>query len=1230
MGLIIGGLLLLWFALPLWFPWILRPLATKENVHYTRYERLGYANFAIHGLSFTNQDIRLKAERIETVVPSVWLWRLARKDFGQTFFAATDWELESLPSGGPSTPVYAQASEVNQVAKTLERWLPTAVLSNGTVRVQGQTLPIPAATWNQAQLDCLVELPPKGQIANLKLDFAKQPQTLDFVSEALGLSTDARISLGATNLEIKGEGSWRSNQFELAGEFGLTDSLPAKAHFEARSFSIPAQWIYLPAYREINGSVSANWQTGAFGLDLAVQVQPGAGNTNRQPIQVSLHSHGDTNSAIIDSARVSGPWVELELSKNLQIYFQGPLMREPGSLNLSADLNRQPWLPLKGKLSGTLEFTPTAQKFPDVGFRLHGSNIVHAVVSANSLDLKGSLKWPWLEVDAADAAFADNSKASLQVKVQLETEYIGEGQFSFQGGLPRKWLPEGYSFEELSARGTVQGTLDDLKHRGHLDVTDFTAPELRPLQIGMDWQGEQTNVLLADLVASSGKCSLHARLGISNELDHTELELTQLSLRTNEETLLELTQPSRMAFERSSQTNEWLLRTTPVHLEGTGGQLQVNGSVTWPERGVVEVSVQKMETTILAPFLKEKIPDITVKRLSTWAHWTNGPASFGALLSASGTPPSEVRLPTVVTNTLSTNLLVDLELTAGGNPNGIVLSNLEVTSLTSSVVIARGFLPMTLHPGAGTNTITFDTEHSLFFNAAVQPQAFFWRVISNWSGLGLVEPNLQVNVSGTWPAPKGKIELSAQRIELSGATWRIPKLENLQINLSMDRQVARLTKGELLVQGQPATLTGELPLGEQVWRDLKKKNLPAWSEATVRLRVENAQLAAFAHLLPELLTPQGELSLELSMQPGANIEGYLWLHDARTRPLANAGPLRDIEMRMTLENDRLRLESAAARVGGANVVLSGVADLHGTNWWGGQLPPFSVSLRGINVPLSRQPDSIVRSDLLLALTKTNGAPPMISGLARLRDSFYLSDLSSLVPTGVATPSRRPPYFSLETPGLADWRLGVRVEGPGFLHVSSPLFSGRVSANLRVNGTLKDPIALGDLRIDSGLVRFPFASLQVQQGLVNLTSDDPYHPHLFVNATSRQYGFDIRMEVTGPVDAPILQFTSTPPLSSQQILLMVTAGQLPRGQNSLSSQQKAETAALFLGRDVLSKIGIGGEAEQRITIRAGQDVSEQGRSTYDVEIKLTDDWSVEGEYDRFGDFNAGVKWRVYSK
>jgi translocation and assembly module TamB len=121
-----------------------------------------------------------------------------------------------------------------------------------------------------------------------------------------------------------------------------------------------------------------------------------------------------------------------------------------------------------------------------------------------------------------------------------------------------------------------------------------------------------------------------------------------------------------------------------------------------------------------------------------------------------------------------------------------------------------------------------------------------------------------------------------------------------------------------------------------------------------------------------------------------------------------------------------------------------------------------------------------------------------------------------------------------------------------------------------------------------------------------------------------------MEVSGAVDGPVIQFTSNPALSSEQILLMLTAGQLPQGSYTLTPQQRAQTVALFLGKDLLAKLGLSDQTQERLTIRSGEEISEQGRPTYHVEYRLTQRWFVVGEYDRFGDFNGGFKWRIYSK
>src|SRR5207245_11255248 len=142
-------------------------------------------------------------------------------------------------------------------------------------------------------------------------------------------------------------------------------------------------------------------------------------------------------------------------------------------------------------------------------------------------------------------------------------------------------------------------------------------------------------------------------------------------------------------------------------------------------------------------------------------------------------------------------------------------------------------------------------------------------------GMVLRDTNLSVNVSGTWPAARGEIQLQAQQIQFRKSAKRIPTLEALRLAVQLDRQQARVAECQLLVQGQPVTLTGEIPLGENFWARLGERKYPDWENASARLQIEEAQIAAFEPLFPNLFAREGEFNLDVSLLPGCKPEGVL-------------------------------------------------------------------------------------------------------------------------------------------------------------------------------------------------------------------------------------------------------------------------------------------------------------------------------------------------------------------
>jgi translocation and assembly module TamB len=499
----------------------------------------------------------------------------------------------------------------------------------------------------------------------------------------------------------------------------------------------------------------------------------------------------------------------------------------------------------------------------------------------------------------------------------------------------------------------------------------------------------------------------------------------------------------------------------------------------------------------------------------------------------------------------------------------------------------------------------------------------FWERLGKLLGVRLMDPQIQGRISGRWNAPKGEISATVAKIESLRTNAHLPPITDLRLSAQLDRRQIRIPELEAKIEGQPVRFSGQLPLREKA---ANFKEIPNWTHAQGQLSIESAALAPFARYYPRLLAPVGQIDAEITFGAG-NLGGHLTITNATTQPLGDFGALREISARLEFDGRVIRLQEGRARLGGEPVVASGFINMQSNSFR--TLPPFHINVLATNVALVRQPETVIRSDLDIALINSATNPPVISGTVLLRDSFYLSDLESLVPGSVAQPERRPPYFSVEAQPVADWRLNLHVTGSEFLKLKTPFLRGTVSADFRLQGTLREPIAVGEGRMNSGVVEFPFGTLSVKQARAWLTREQPFSPQIYMTAAAKRFSYDVTLEVTGSANEPLLRFSSVPSLTSEKIFLMLTAGELPRDDITFSTEQKAQRFAIFVGSKLLRSLGFGGTSE-RLTIRSGEEITESGAQTYDVEYKLTDKWGLVGQYDRFNAFNVSIKRRIFSK
>lgn len=1209
-------------SLPFWLSSILPRVARSRGADYSGYHREGYGRFALTGVTFTNDGVRFTAKRMEAVVPTVWLWRryFGRKPDTSPFLKIQDWRLDVIarnerePGRKPVTSVPAVLDEIELVFRDVRKWVPLAVVSNGIVSVQGKDIRIADARWEQGTLNARVSVEQRKEIATIRLAAAKEfPWELNVAVPELGFESEWKISKSANAASLQGEALWRSNTVQVTARFDRKGWLPDTAALRAENLRLPSDLIKIEGYGDVTGSLLAEWQEQQCQIHLTADAQLRHEQTNLPPVAVRIGASGGTNGLRIETATASSPWFKLNLSSPIDLDFKGRLRGQPAEFRVVADLDHQPWLKAGGRVDATAFVQRGTNDWPEVSFNLAGAHLRILEMHATHATMRGHFGWPWLDIENAACELGGGAKIGMTATLNITNRTFTKGSLQFNGGLPRGFLPPEISCEKVSLSGEFSGPFRQIIHSGELEVDKLKFPRLNPLQVQMRWKGRQIALDEIQTTVRAGKTSAQLAGAVSVTNSGARVQVDQLTLEKAEQPTLKLGNPTLIEFHRlpAATNTATTVLVKKFQWEGDGTSISGEADLLWPAHGNIAVALQSVRANFFQDFVQSELPKLTAETLAFAARWSNGPVLFN------------------VTSTAKLSVQDERELSgsvqATGTAEGIVIQSLSLASGEDAVVTGTGRVPITIQP-ASDRLIHASVKEPLDFQAQVRAHKSFWDDISKLLHARLVEPDVRVMVSGTLESPQGTVTVHIPEVQwlLAEPDEEFPPLKNVEARILLDRQRARVEQLSLLVEEQPVTARGDVPFEfGKGWGDLVQ-----WDKASATVEVKDVKVAAAAKFFPEILLPYGTVNVSARLEPGLQVHGELQLRGAAMRPMLAVGAVHDVDANLKLNGREIEIEDVHGLLGGQPVSAKGKVELPEKDFKAG-LAAIDVHLQGQNIPLVRQSEIVVRSDVDATVTKSKNGRAVISGKLNLRDSVFLSDLKELVPGRVARAGLPPPYFSIATQPFADWRLDLTVSGDRFLKVRGPLFRGEVSAALKGQGTLRDPVVLGQVTIPSGTVQFPFGSLKVSQGFVLLTSENPYQPRLSIAAGSRVFGYEVKMNVSGFAGDPIIEFSSTPPLSSEQIVLMLTSGQLPKDEREFSASQRAGRFALFMGKNLLAKLGLESDSD-RLTFRSGEDLSEKGGQTYYVEFKLTDKLSLVGEYDRFNALNAGVKWRVYSK
>lgn len=447
--------------------------------------------------------------------------------------------------------------------------------------------------------------------------------------------------------------------------------------------------------------------------------------------------------------------------------------------------------------------------------------------------------------------------------------------------------------------------------------------------------------------------------------------------------------------------------------------------------------------------------------------------------------------------------------------------------------------------------------------------------------LAILSPRTRTELFG--PARlKGRIEFDGSGVRLKGLEFRAPDQASIQAEISL----ACAMKPRAWWAGEDGGL------GDGA--------LAGW------LRLDAADLAVAARYSAGLRRLDGVVTGEVALAgtPRApQLEGVLEVRDGELRLAGDVPGLMGLNARLEFTHERLRVAALHGEIGG------GPLDGSGEIVWSSGEPQFDLRLAGSEVLLVQRPELRLRSDVDLTVRGPLSALA-VEGRLDLRDGrwskridFYRPDRDVRAP-----PPSELELFSFAEPPLSDLRLNVEIRSAQPFIVANNLVKGELLCDLRLGGTGRTPDLLGSLFVGTTRVSLPASSLTSQSGTIRFDRDDPLVPRLDVRFTTRTRGYDVLLRLGGTSIDPEVELSSAPPLSDEDLLLLVLTGKVPDSPwGDDGSQGAAENVAFFIGKDIL-KGWFGGESEgesvfDRIDWRTGVDVSHTGAKTTQFTFRL---------------------------
>ncbi|MBP1594628.1 MAG: hypothetical protein H6Q05_5 [Acidobacteria bacterium] len=399
------------------------------------------------------------------------------------------------------------------------------------------------------------------------------------------------------------------------------------------------------------------------------------------------------------------------------------------------------------------------------------------------------------------------------------------------------------------------------------------------------------------------------------------------------------------------------------------------------------------------------------------------------------------------------------------------------------------------------------------------------------------------------------------RGEMDGARFKVQDYE------FRNEGLIRFAAREGRVNVEEARLTGE---GSNLTLD---GAIPYGAGASLDLRLAGILNLGFLDRLSPKIGVSGRASLDVRASgslSGPEVFGKASLEDTRVAYQDLPYPVSSLRGNLVFNRNSIKLEEVAGSMSSGAVQLTGTLEHQN-----GELRALNLQANLQRVRLHYPKNFVSTVDAQLSL-RGNRDSQVLAGDVTVQRAEYLRDFSLLEQilgrdTGASMPQ-------VANPLLAGLRLNLSIRSANGLYIDNELARVQGGMSLELSGSPAYPSLTGRVLANEGTLFFRGTRFDIIQGSADFVDKNRINPVLDVRAEADVRSYRLRLDAGGDLAHLRLNLTSDPPLSTVDIVSLLTTGMSGDLSTAGSESQRrqaemmGESAASILSESLTGVIG----------------------------------------------------------